>query len=684
MRITITVVFLTACLVFFSPHLNANDYGLQFANSQVDCSGATPTFCTDIQIQSTDGTNFLIGSHTIYLTFNKDALEFKHYTPISFFNYDPAGNCQSSTTLTAADSYKCPAAPPIPEETDPWDYTCWSADEPATEGGQFNITTILSNYLGGGTNCPGIGADWITFGTLCFDVEDANASSGLLVEYGSGKTEINIGIPDGPDLHNPTVASPTLDMALECPPDCEAIVSGVSGSQDVCDGANPDFDAAIAGVDFGGGVAADFTFEWYLDAALTQLYDETGLTHSGGDACASEQVTLYANAVCTATGIGTAAGELTVNVYPLPPEPVVVIENNCVTTFTGGCEGDQLDQSVFENTASIAVPVDITVTSAVSCVMVHQMTLNPCTDCHKYKADDANPIPSAACDGDLISTAIIKTEDGASGEVDAFQWEVDIDGAGFVSISGETGKTLSNYAVNNSTCAVINYSFRVKMTCNNVDSYLDAGTVGVYPQPAAPSDQTYDETTCTTSFTFDCDLNSADAYVANPGDAAQTVQIMVTNAGGCMANFNQDIQACPASDACPNFDLDGDEQLGAVCAGETVSVGITVTGGTLPYTVQWTVNDVDLDGATTDNADIILNNPNCNAIQATVKAVITCDGNETTIQAGTWDVYPVPALAAGDVDNDNCLYTFTTVCPGDVVDPVFRYNGCQYGNNGYG
>lgn len=158
-----------------------------------------------------------------------------------------------------------------------------------------------------------------------------------------------------------------FDVAYEACPVCsDAIVTPIAATEDVCEVGTPDLAVAEATLGCDGDCSA-FAIEWFMDAAYTMPYGGGAFAHSGADLCAAESVTLYAQATCADDGSETAAGTLTVNLYPAPQAPTTVRDNdNCDYTVIPACPGDMTLPSTFTQFPGAVGTINIIVTSGIA------------------------------------------------------------------------------------------------------------------------------------------------------------------------------------------------------------------------------------------------------------------------------------------------------------------------------
>lgn len=147
---------------------NPSSYDLQFANEQKSC-GNESSFCVDIQVRGAIAApDFAVGSHTIWVNYNKASITNPTYTAANFFN------------LTASDggATECEIAPETTYQ--PYFKTATGSNESGALG-DWNVTTIMnSSGFVCNAECPIVNnTDWVNFGTICFDVVNGNETSDL-------------------------------------------------------------------------------------------------------------------------------------------------------------------------------------------------------------------------------------------------------------------------------------------------------------------------------------------------------------------------------------------------------------------------------------------------------------------------------------------------------------------------
>ncbi|MEZ4888033.1 MAG: T9SS type A sorting domain-containing protein [Chitinophagales bacterium] len=147
---------------------NPSTYDLQFANEQKGC-GIGEQFCVDIQIKAASAApDLAVGSHTIWVNYNKSAINNPTYTAANFFNLTASGGGATECEISPENTYQ------------PYFKTAMDSDESGALG-DWNVTTIMnSSGFVCNAECPIVNnTDWVSFGTICFDVVDGAQTSDL-------------------------------------------------------------------------------------------------------------------------------------------------------------------------------------------------------------------------------------------------------------------------------------------------------------------------------------------------------------------------------------------------------------------------------------------------------------------------------------------------------------------------
>lgn len=144
MRNTITSI---ALLILSTVSILAQEAEMRFST---EASCEKQEYCVTIEIRSTDGMPFGLGTSSFYFEYNKEALDFKSFTPR---NFDNANKCVQGIF-----------APYAPQQYD------------AHHDGIINTTLTLTNIDGA---CPMIEDAYIPIATFCFDIEDPSKNSNL-------------------------------------------------------------------------------------------------------------------------------------------------------------------------------------------------------------------------------------------------------------------------------------------------------------------------------------------------------------------------------------------------------------------------------------------------------------------------------------------------------------------------
>ena len=175
-------------LSFASSSMEGEKFELQF-NTNRDCDN--DTYCATLQIKA-EADPFLIGTSSIFVTYNASALGFSSYESLRF---DGTDLCIFSAA------------------------TAWEphAFDGNSIPGSFNLTLEIPS---GQFSCPSIESDWIDIGMLCFNVTD-DAQTGNL-NFDIDNTNFNRNDPnDGTMAIGKGTLSGT-DESLSCAAACPA------------------------------------------------------------------------------------------------------------------------------------------------------------------------------------------------------------------------------------------------------------------------------------------------------------------------------------------------------------------------------------------------------------------------------------------------------------------------------
>ncbi|MGB1205565.1 MAG: T9SS type A sorting domain-containing protein [Chitinophagales bacterium] len=128
------------------------------------------------------------------------------------------------------------------------------------------------------------------------------------------------------------------------------------------------------------------------------------------------------------------------------------------------------------------------------------------------------------------------------------------------------------------------------------------------------------------------------------------------------------LPVCEPNPACASFALSTGVS-GSVCTGEMLMASIVATGGNLPYTVQWQANGNNLSGENDDAVMITTTTvDNCLAEGLVLSAIVMCDGNVTTIDAGNVQIFPEPQTPTTSYDVATCTTTISDACSGNTIE----------------
>ena len=83
LKITFVNLFIASLLLLSGYTATAQTVDIRFGNSAVDCTGAVPQFCTDIEIKANAG-SLTVGNCNFFAQYNDAALEYSSYSELGF------------------------------------------------------------------------------------------------------------------------------------------------------------------------------------------------------------------------------------------------------------------------------------------------------------------------------------------------------------------------------------------------------------------------------------------------------------------------------------------------------------------------------------------------------------------------------------------------------------------------
>ena len=146
-----------------------------------------------------------------------------------------------------------------------------------------------------------------------------------------------------------TAMPPMTFPTKKCPdPVCDQTITATAANlQNFCNVEPPDLSLAEAEITYSGDGSV-FVIEWFEDENFNTAYDGGNLQHSQADLCQVESHTLYARATCTIDNTVSAAGTLTINLYPEPQTPIIQrLDDACSYQVLPFCENDALSETDF-------------------------------------------------------------------------------------------------------------------------------------------------------------------------------------------------------------------------------------------------------------------------------------------------------------------------------------------------
>lgn len=138
---------------------------------------------------------------------------------------------------------------------------------------------------------------------------------------------------------NSTCIDTTISANYNCAPICPIITQNTSLELTICDGNIPDITSAINSVQYNDPNNTFNGFEWYTDAALTQVGMPT-FNFTNPSICEPQTINAYLGLKCSINNQVIFAGKVSVIVYPLVTG--VTINNGCefIPNIANNCNGN--------------------------------------------------------------------------------------------------------------------------------------------------------------------------------------------------------------------------------------------------------------------------------------------------------------------------------------------------------
>ena len=427
--------------------------------------------------------------------------------------------------------------------------------------------------------------------------------------------DISVNVADAADA---TCVGTAVTVSL---PDCSIVtpvcaIADVAATTATCSGDVATFDVSFTATN---GSGSYNVVNANGDVLASGSASPITVTTAGDGSTISVNVADAADATCAGTAVDV--------VLPIDCGLVIVCEISDVAATAAACVDD--------TNASFEVSFTATNASGTYNVVNANGTI--------WASGSASPISvTVAGDGSTVSVNVVDALDAACAGT-----AVDV-----VLPTCEPNPVCAISDVSASAAACIddaNASFEVSFTATNASgSYnvVDANGTVWASGSASPISVTVAGNGATLSINV---VDAADATCA--GTAVDVV-----------------LPVCEPNPVCAEFSL-ASGVSGSVCSGEMLNASILVLGGNLPYTVQWQANGNDIAGET-DNAVMITATTadNCLAEGLVLTAIVTCEGNSTTISAGNVQIFPEPQTPSTSYDAETCTTTVIDACSGNVVE----------------
>ncbi|MBK8472745.1 MAG: hypothetical protein IPL33_11605 [Sphingobacteriales bacterium] len=285
-------------------------------------------------------------------------------------------------------------------------------------------------------------------------------------------------------------------------PACFSVTNPANATASICDGDTPNWAVIMSNVTLDDPSGTFGTWQWYADAALTELATPAYWQHQG-NSCEPFVATFYAGGICTLAGATApiAGGQVSVTVYPdFDVSLLQATPGDCNTlpTLTTTCPNYILTlNTATMPTLPITASGSATWTVAISgstCFLQSYAVPYVCGGCPV--AVLGNAAPALACSGEAISLSLNIVPNTAVNGVDySIQWQ--LNGA---DIAGATNTTLdTNLPASDCNTILANYTavFSCLIPGGLPAQNINAGNTTIHP--------TYNEANITISNT-DCAL----------------------------------------------------------------------------------------------------------------------------------------------------------------------------------
>lgn len=219
-----------------------------------------------------------------------------------------------------------------------WTVTVNYTDAPTT--GTLGVSLVGSTIFSGTTSVPVGSLASATSHTFTLNV-DADATNTTLIAQFSDATNCNF------TLNNQTGSG-------SCVAVCNATITPLTVTQNVCTGDVADFNTALATATFSAGSLTDFGYDWFEDVAYTV---PLGTTSTTNNACGTTTIIYYLRATCINDLTIQNGGTLTLNVSPAQPS-IETTNGDCTVPIAAEVDLVAADGSICNNSYASALPPD--------------------------------------------------------------------------------------------------------------------------------------------------------------------------------------------------------------------------------------------------------------------------------------------------------------------------------------
>ncbi len=273
-------------------------------------------------------------------------------------------------------------------------------------------------------------------------------------------------------------------IAYSCANAICPVVQTINTSQEICEGAAPDFGTAESLITYDDPDDLITGINWYLDSGLNTAINTQSYTASyNGNGCNPSSLNLFAGVLCSEDPNPIFGGSLSLSVYPgYDIQQLQFSSENCIVpTLTSNCSNYQI--------VPVSVPTSLSNGDSGTASWAITPSAGPACFNEVYNGDyacvQAAACPSIifispetnACDGDLIS--LLGSVDDPGGALSSVEWTL-LGSSTILSANNNLNLNIDNIGCGGETSI---YEFTI--FCNNGTSSSQTVQVNAYPEPSA-------------------------------------------------------------------------------------------------------------------------------------------------------------------------------------------------------